>query len=93
MKYLACEVYREAEGIVELESVLAAEGADLSLLDDRLEHIETRVDSLGEILFFYSDELGYVITLLNKLGISRGVLFDNSIADLISSCRATVPSS
>ena len=80
---LSGEVDRETEGIVELERVLAAQGRDLLLFNDVLQHGKTRVDGLREILFLDLDQLDDIILLLNQFRISGSVLFDNGIADLI----------
>ena len=68
------------ESIVELKSVLTAEGGDIVVLQNILQHGETLIYGLGEVLFLNLDQLGDVILLLSELGISGLVLFDDGIA-------------
>ncbi len=84
--HLEREVYGEAIGVVELESVGAGEhlfAAALVALEHLGEDPNAAVDSLGEILLLNADNSRDIILLLKQVGISSAALMDDGAADLI----------
>ena len=80
---LAGKVNREAEGIIELKGVLAADDLDVIALHEVLQHLEALVNGLGKALLFHADHLGDEILFLLQLGIRSEVFADNGVADLV----------
>ena len=82
-KQLFCQVNREAESILKLERICAAEHLGIALSDNILKQIETCVYSLIEALLLSFDDLYNKVVLLNEVRISCCVLFDNGLAHLV----------
>ena len=80
---LFCQVYREAESILKLESICAAEHLGIALSDNILKQIETCVYSLIEALLLSLDDLYNKVVLLNEVRISCFILFDNGLAHFV----------
>ena len=80
---LFCQVNREAESILKLESICAAEHLGIALSDNILKQIETCVYSLIEALFLSLDDLYNKVVLLDEVRIGCCILFDNGLAHFV----------
>ena len=80
---LFCQVYREAESILKLESICTAEHLGIALSDNILKQIETCVYSLIEALLLSFDDLYNKVMLLDEVRIGCCIFFDNGLAHFV----------
>ena len=86
LDHLACQVDREAVGIIEFERVRAGENRLLLLLvafQHLREDFHAAVDRLGEVLFLRADHARDIGLLLPELGVLALIFMDNGVDDLI----------
>ena len=82
-KQLFCQVNREAESVLKLECIGAAEHLGIALGNNILKQVETCVYSFIEALFLSLDDLYNKVVLLDEVRISCCILFDNGLAHFV----------
>ena len=86
LDHLACQVDREAVGIIELERVRAGENRLLLLLvafQHLGEDFHAAVDRLGEVLFLGADDARDICLLFPELWVLALIFMDNGVDDSI----------